>query len=345
MPPAEFVRLPLIAQTVYARLLDLLLTGEAGDPASGATLVSKVVRGRRYWYAQRRESGKKIQSYLGPETPEVTALIDRWRRSRADSHTRAELVAMARAGGAHLLGAPESDVLARLTPVFRIGGVLVGSHAFVVLGNMLGVRWQEAMVRTQDVDIAHDHRIAVALARDAEPADLPRVLGDTSPRFSVLNPTDPATSFRVRGTDVEVELLTPLVGRERARPIRIEPLGAAATPLRFLDYLIEETQPAAAVGGSGILVNVPRPGRFALHKLIVASRRSRGPGGATKAPKDLAQASALLRVLLSDLPGEITLAWKDLAKRGKGWTAAVATSLSKTDPELMEGLRTLGVRM
>src|SRR5262249_9801289 len=122
-------------------------------------------------------------------------------------------------------------------------------------------------------------------------------------------------------------------------------LGAAATPLRFLDYLIEETQPAAALGGSGILVNVPRPGRFALHKLIVASRRSRGPGGAVKVPKDLAQASALLRVLASDLPGEITLAWKELARRGKSWTAAVATSLRKADQDLMAGLRSLGLRL
>ena len=345
MAAPEFSRLPLIAQTVYARLLDLLLTSEAGDPTSGATLVSKTIRGRRYWYAQRRENGKKIQSYIGLETPEVSALIERWRHSRAESSTRAELVAMARAGGAHLLGAPEADVLARLTQVFRIGGVLVGQHAFAVLGNMLGVRWQEAMVRTQDVDIAHDHRIAVALARDAAPADIPRVLRDVIPRFSVLNPTDPATSFRVRGTDVEVEVLTPLVGRERDRPIRIEPLGVAATPLRFLDYLIEETQPAAALGGSGILVNVPRPGRFALHKLIVASRRTRGPIGATKAPKDLAQATALLRVLLADLPGEITLAWKALSKRGKAWTAAVAASLRQTDGELKEKLRGVGVKV
>jgi hypothetical protein len=138
------------------------------------------------------------------------------------------------------------------------------------------------------------------------------------PRFSALSPTDPATSFRVRGTEIEVELLTPLVGKESNRPIRIEPLGAAATPLRFLDYLIEETQPGAIVGGSGVLVNVPRPGRFALHKLIVASRRAvaRAPAFA-KAPKDRAQASALLSVLLSEFPGEITLAWKALSRRGR----------------------------
>ena len=344
MADAAFIKLPLLTQTAYARLLDLLLTTEAGDPTSGATLVSKTIRGRRYWYAQRHDAGKKIQRYIGPETAEVTALIERWRRSRVEANTRSELIAMARAGGAYLIGAPEANVLAQLAPVFRVGGVLVGSHAFAVLGNMLGVRWQDAMVRTEDVDIAHDHRIAVALARDGEPADILRALGDALPKFSVLNPTEPATSFRVRGTEVEVEVLTPLVGKERRSPIRIEALGVAATRLRFLDYVIEETQPGAVLGGSGVLVNVPRPGRFALHKLIVASRRSRGALGITKAPKDRAQASALLRVLLSELPGEITIAWKELSKRGKAWVTAAASSLARLDEDLIAQLRRLGVK-
>jgi hypothetical protein len=339
-----YLRLPLLTQTAYARLLDLLLTAEAGDPMTGSTLVSKTIRARRYWYAQRREAGKKIQRYIGPETPEVKALLERWRRGRVEANTRTELIAMARAGGAYLIGGAEADVLARLAPVFRIGGVLVGSHAFAVLGNMLGVRWQDAIVRTQDVDIAHDHRIAVALARDGVRVSIPQALDDPFPRFSVLNPTEPATSFRVRGTDVEVEVLTPLVGKERHHPIRIETLGAAATPLRFLDYLIEETQPGAVLGGSGVLVNVPRPGRFALHKLIVAARRSRGATGTTKAPKDRAQASALLRVLLAELPGEITIAWRELSRRGSAWVTAAARSLSRLDHDLIEDLRRLGIK-
>jgi hypothetical protein len=343
MVDAGFVRLPLLTQTAYARLLDSLLTAEAGDPLSGATLVSKTIGSRRYWYAQRRENGKKVQSYIGPETADVTAVVERWRRGRAEASTRGELIAMARAGGAYLVGSAEADVLARLAPVFRIGGVLVGSHAFVVLGNMLGVRWQDAMVRTDDVDIAHDHRIAVALARDGAPVNIPRDLGDVLPRFSVLNPTDPATSFRVRGTQVDVEVLTPLIGRERKRPIRIEAIGAAATPLRFLDYLIEETQPGAVLGGAGVLVNVPSPGRFALHKLIVASRRSRGASGISKAPKDRAQASALLRLLLTELPGEITIAWKELSSRGKAWVTAAASSLARLDEDLTSQLRRAGI--
>lgn len=113
-----------------------------------------------------------MQSYLGPETPEVLALRERWRRGKTEASTRAELIAMARAAGAHAIGGAEAQVIERLAPVFRIGGVLVGSHAFVVLGNMLGVRWQEAIVRTEDVDIAHDHRIAVAFAPGGPPANV-----------------------------------------------------------------------------------------------------------------------------------------------------------------------------
>jgi hypothetical protein len=169
-------------------------------------------------------------------------------------------------------------------------------------------------------------------------------LGDPVPRFSALSPTDPATSFRVRGTEIEVELLTPLIGRESRRPIRIEPLGVVATPLRFLDYLIEETQPGAVLGGSGVLVNVPRPGRLALHKLIVASRTGlAGSPTLAKAPKDRAQAAALLRVLLAELPGEITLGWKALRRRGRAWTAAANASLARLDPDLVTELRGLGV--
>ncbi|HVV50576.1 MAG TPA: GSU2403 family nucleotidyltransferase fold protein [Polyangia bacterium] len=344
MAAPEFIKLPLLAQTAYARLVDLLLTSETGDPALGASLVSKSIRGRRYWYAQRQEDGKKVQSYLGPETAEVLALLERWRRGKVEASTRAELVAMARAGGAHAVGAAEAKILEQLASVFRVGGVLVGSHGFVVLGNMLGVRWQDAIVRTEDVDIAHDHRIAVALARGGPPANVQRALGDPVPRFSALNPNDPATSFRVRGTEVEVEILTPLVGRERSRTISIPTLGTAAIPLRFLDYLIEETQPGAVLGGTGALVNVPRPGRFAFHKLIVAARRGTRAAGITKASKDRAQASALLQVLLAESPGEIALAWKALVRRGRAWTLAVSSSLARMAPSVAADLEQLGIR-
>ena len=334
-----FDRLALPTQTLVARLLDQLLLSSVGDLESGVSLVSKTIRGRRYWYAQTRRTGTKVQTYVGPDSPETERLVERWRTARTAAASRAELIAMARAGGAYVLPAAEARVLAMLAPVFRAGGVLVGSHGFAVLGNALGVRWREALVRTEDVDLAADARIDVAVGREPETVKLDGLLGDAIPRVPLLHPTDPATSFLVRGTSIEVDLLTPLVGRERTRPVRIPALGAAATPLRFLDYLVEETQPGAVLGGEGVLVTVPRPGRFALHKLIVAARRRPAGGAVTKARKDLAQASALIRVLADELPGELSLAWKALAARGRSWRAAVASTLPRLDPGVVEILR------
>jgi hypothetical protein len=331
-----FTRLSLLAQTTYARLVDVLLASEAGTVPEGASLVSKRIKGHTYWYVQRVSAGKKSQTYLGPESPELHQLVERWRRARAAAVDHAELVALARAGGLHVVTATEAKVFAQLAPAFRIGGVLVGSHAFAVIGNLLGVHWQDAVVRTEDIDLAHDTTIAVAMAADIAPVSLTDDL-DAVPLFSVLDPTSPATTFQVRGTSVQVDLLTPLVGRERDAPVPIPALRAAAMPLRFLDYVIEETQPAAVVGGEGTLVNVPRPGRFALHKLLVAGRRS----SATRAKvmKDRLQASALLQVLLADLPGELTLAWKALVARGRTWTRAARESIAHLEPELVEQLR------
>lgn len=49
--------------------------------------------------------------------------------------------------------------------------------------------------------------------------------------------------------------------------------GASADPLRFLDFLIYEPVRAVLLHKSGISVIVPAPERYAVHKLIVASRR------------------------------------------------------------------------
>lgn len=333
---ADYTRLSLVAHTAYARLVDVMLASETGSELDGATLVSKRIKGYVYWYVQRVDGGKKRQTYLGRENPATLALVERWRKNRVEATSREELVAILRAAGLQAVTAAEARVFTQLAPAFRMGAVVVGSHAFGVLGNLLGVRWQDASVRTDDVDIAHDPSIAVALSADIGAFRIPEDI-DATPLFAVLDPASPATSFQVRGTHVQVDLLTPMVGKATSRPIPIPALGAAAMPLRFLDYLIEETQPGAIVGGAGTLVNVPRPGRFALHKLLVAGRRT--STSKAKARKDRAQAAALLRVLLEDAPGELTLAWKALETRGRAWTTGVRESIAALDDDLVAALR------
>jgi hypothetical protein len=56
--------------------------------------------------------------------------------------------------------------------IFRLGGVLVGTYAYVILGNVLGRRWNRA-ARTQHIDIAAriQRPVSVAVAVP-EPARL-----------------------------------------------------------------------------------------------------------------------------------------------------------------------------
>jgi hypothetical protein len=77
--------------------------------------------------------------------------------------------------------------------------------------------------------------------------------------------------------------------------------------VRFLEYLIENAQPAVLVAKAGILVNVPTPARFALHKLVISNRRA--AAFQVKARKDIDQAEQLLLVLLRHRPGDLRQAW------------------------------------
>ena len=55
--------------------------------------------------------------------------------------------------------------------------------------------------------------------------------------------------------------------------LMLEPLGVYAQALSFLNFLICEPIPAVGLYRNSVLVQIPRPERYAVHKLIVAQRR------------------------------------------------------------------------
>ncbi|HEX4498798.1 MAG TPA: GSU2403 family nucleotidyltransferase fold protein [Thermoanaerobaculia bacterium] len=320
-----FDRLPESVQSLYAELLDQAIQGEAEAAMSAApqgSFVSKNIKGRTYWYLQRMEGDRKRQQYLGRESPSLLSWIDGVREARvrlaADAGQRARLCSMLIAGGAVTESAPITRVLALLAQVgvFRLGGVLVGTQAFSAYGNMLGVRFEQQALRTQDIDIAQDRSIGIALSIETDSKQ-------------------PSTSFKVRGRDLRVDFLTPLLGRDSEAPVFLPALGVAAHPLRFLDYLIENPAQAVVVSGSGVLVNVPDPGRFAFHKLWISERRP--VSEQTKATKDRRQAGALLEVLLRDRPGDVLLAW-DALQRSPAVVKTVRKAMDRLSPELRSEL-------
>lgn len=334
-------------QTLYAELLDQLRAADAEASVRGlsGTFVSKEIRGRRYWYLQRSEGAAKRQIYVGPETPELLARIEGASGERAglaaDERRRREIVSMLVAGGMHREAAAIGVVLRVLAEagVFRAGGVLVGTQAFTVIGNMLGVSFDQASVRTADVDVAHD--ASIPLGVQEPPVDVLERLRAQEPAFFAvpgLDVREASTSFKVRGRDLRVDFLTPATGRTATKPIYLPHLRVAAQPLKGLDYLLEDAVDAAVIAGSAIRVNVPTPARFAFHKLWVGSERP--VSEAAKSRKDVRQAEQVLGLLAADRPDDVAIAWEALARR-KSMLKGVKATLRKLPDALTDRLAQL----
>ena len=337
----RFVELSLTAQTAYAQLLDAAMSAEYQRTVAdvSGSFAAKTVRGKKYWYYQYTEpAGILRQVYVGPDNEAVHALIG---QSRQPSRLE-QLGPLARS--AAVLGCAEVlprhlRVIRRLSEYgfFQAGGVLVGTHAFLAFGNMLGVRWGDA-ARTQDVDFARAGKsLAIALpsnftmSADAAIQSLGMGLLPVSSLTSkagatYLSPTEP---------DFRVDFLTTL-HRGGDEPFTHPRLGVVLQPLKFMEFLLVDVQRAVLfAGGKAVIVSVPHPARYALHKLIVYGERT--GRCAVKSNKDLLQAGALLARLQERRAWEVDEGWADLNSRGKGWLERVKRgrdALAKVMPEL-----------
>jgi hypothetical protein len=328
---------PLHIRTAYADLLDRLLDLQASHTMASLTswsLVVKRVKAKEYVYAQGRGAdGVNRQIYIAPYDDSGRALIKRFRKARGDAageRSAIETTAKAlRAAGMLRLDAVEWRVVNALAEdgIFRAGGVLVGTIAYRCIVNLLGVKLLSASAVTTDVDIAGK---TVPVAVISEIACPQTALERLEMGFSPMLEADPAlygSRFKAREGEFKVEFLTPLTGRNPAvgQRTEIRQLGVPAIPLRFLDYLIEEPLPAVALGRRPVLVRVPQPARYAVHKLIVSQERSRA--FVLKGQKDLEQSFDLQKVLEKVDPETLSEAFKDARKKGAGWRRRVDAGL------------------
>ena len=245
-------------------------------------------------------------------------------------------------GGAHSVSAIESRVFELLerAGVFLVGGVLVGSHAFNIFGNMLGVKWESETSRTHDVDIASHARMLIGL--QDKPITLQQALMESKLGFlevPALDRKSPSTTFRLRGKQLSVDILTPMPGKTSSKPVHIKALNSYAEPVRFLDYLLDDIQPAVIVAKAGILVNVPSPARYAFHKLATAQRRV--VAIQTKGLKDITQAKQLINVLISDRPGDLLVAWEAASQQPKKFVEQLKHGIKKLPVQTRNDLSNL----
>ena len=329
-------RLPLETQTLYAEFLAQLLSATSTQSIGQAPgcFTTKTVKGDPYLYFQYSDpGGQSRQAYVGKKTPALDRIVQQFQRERpnvkADLAHLQRLCAQLRIGGAAPSGQAPARVLKAFADagLFQLGGVLVGTHAFAVIGNLLGVRWRGAHLKTQDIDSAGDSGLNIALP-DLH-TDVPKILESLQMGFlpvPPLNRKHPSTSFKVRGTALQVDFVTPAKRPRDEKPVLIKRFNVAAQPLPYLGYLLEQAQVAGIVNGDGILANVPNPARYAFHKILVS--RSRSVTDHTKIEKDLQQAAQLIDVLAEDRPGDLALAWEALEHRHDGSACTLRSAMT-----------------
>jgi hypothetical protein len=294
-----FSRHPLALQTTFAELKRSALEQTLVLLGSPGSVGEREVNGGRFHYRQYYDAqGKKSADYLGPvgdregdaraaavraRIAETAAIIPEIRLLaqsgyvRVDSRTIAVLGAMANRG------------------LFRAGAVLVGSHAYGALLNLLGVR--AAAFATEDVDIARGERLDLATTAFAD------VLAESKVPLLPVPGFDrraEATSYKVPGRErFRVDLLVPTRGRE-IETKRVPELEAHATALPYLAHLLGRPIEGVVLARDNVVaVRLPRPEAFVWHKLLVSRLRATV---SEKRDKDLQQASVLFAALAEDSP-------------------------------------------
>jgi hypothetical protein len=337
----RFRELSPSAQAAYAQLLDAALASDVARSIENlpGSFTSKTIKEKRYWYFQFRDPIAGVrQIYVGPDSKEVQELVKRAPAGRGrNPGPLAPLAKSAVALGCAPVIPRHYRVLKQLSDCgfFRAGGVLAGTHAFLAYGNMLGVHWNDAS-STQDVDFVHAGKnIALALSRDfkikardaiesLKMGFIP-VSGDNG-RLGAgyANPTTP---------DFRLDFLTTL-HRGGEKPYEHPSLGLTLQPLKFMELALEDVTQGVIFNNRGaIVVNLPDPIRYAIHKLLVYGERS--GSYTTKSRKDLTQAAALISYFRdAGQMEEVTETVRYVSKRGPGWRK-----------RLVEGLEALRVKM
>lgn len=321
----------LIAHSAYLDLLRSLQDDAVSDIRGTPT--REIRGGRAYWYDVHRVGASVRKSYIGEDSPALADRLTRYRaladERQARSAARTRLVRTLRAEGMLTTEAAVGSLLhsAERLGIFRLGGTLIGTQAFRLYEGELGIRLpSDEMAQTGDIDIAQFERLSLALGDQVE--------GSVAEAFKALD-FEPVPSldrrsvwkWRQTRSNTLIEFLTPSFRPEE--DIRELPaLGVAAQSLHFLNFLIAQPIKAAALYRSGVLIQIPRPEAYAIHKLIVANRRMAGPDQ-LKSRKDRAQAALLIEALAEDRPDELREAYEDALSRGPQWRAHIEASLKR----------------
>ena len=279
---------------------------------------------RENYLGTTAEAGQKAE-HLRAQIDEVKALLPELRLLVREGYQFTDTKTYATLASLHSPG------------LFTAGATLVGSHAFGVLINQMGVR--AAAYATEDVDVARREVLAFEQLPEKNFLEMLRDSGIHFIEVPQLDPGQPPSSFKQRGVSrFHVDLLVPSPDNE-IRIVSVPELAAYATALPYLSYVLGQTQTATLISREGCCpVRIPVAERFAIHKLVVSQLRVNRDA---KTEKDIFQAAVVLASLGEKFPGAIESAVRELPLSARKYLVAAsvaALALMQGHPRACEEL-------
>lgn len=316
--------IPPTIRTLYADLVQEL---HSRSERPGSVYV-RSVKGIDYAYAKRSVGVSRRDVFIGrTDDPGTAARVEAVRNENERAKARRKTISALKAGG---VPAPAPQLGAVLDALDDAGLLLkmivVGTAAYQCYAPLTGFHLPALHLMTQDADFA---TVSLTIAADEEDENLETILKRADRSFTAVPGLDrkaPPAHFR-SASGLMVDLLTPQLRRDDSNPMPLDKLQAGATPLQYLRWLVTEPVQAAVLFSAGIPVLVPQPARYAVHKLIVAQKRT---ADRVKREKDLAQASALITALREADPYALEDARDAAFTEGKdGWERPISRSLAE----------------
>jgi len=202
--------------------------------------------------------------------------------------------------------------------------VLVGSWCTLFYKEYFNSKKYMVSLTTRDMDLFIPHPKAIK-----EKTDVDQLLKDLG---FIIGFTGSKGYIRLEHPLLIVEFLVPEKGPTSDKPYALPQLGVNAQALRFLEFLSQNTI-KSKIGP--VTLTLPHPANFALHKLLIISRRTK----AEKKTKDKEAAIRILNALIDT--GQTDIIKNTFRTMHKKWQTTVKKQLTDiTEKNILNILET-----
>jgi len=201
--------------------------------------------------------------------------------------------------------------------------VLLGSWCLAVYSENFGGSPEIPLLRTLDIDFLVPN--PAAIRKTADMPQLLKALGFDIV-YSVLNGYS-----KFVHPDLEIEFLTPEIGKGRSKPYKVPALKITAQGLRYLDLA---DQFAVEMRYKGFKVRVPEPGAFIILKLLTSEKRE----DPAKRERDISTAVQLSEFIISSRAQTdmFRVIWSSLPNKWQSTVLRIANRISSPLSKLLE---------